>query len=215
MFYDLERRWLIFALIFGICFLGVAFSRSQDFFLYLDKEIYSGALILSYSTGWIRTWEIITVLGRSSFVYPIFSIPTFFLIFQKKDKKSIFVFLILVVAILSKSFLKDFFATARPVSFSLIENPTSYAFPSGHAFNAVLFFLLVPGFWMVLIRKKSTVPFLYKIIYISGLILVCFSRIFLGVHWFSDVLGGVFLGFVFVYLFKYVLHRFYGREFLF
>jgi undecaprenyl-diphosphatase len=60
-----------------------------------------------------------------------------------------------------------------------------YSFPSGHTFSATLFCL-------ILLSKYPT-EFVFNIISI----LVGFSRIFLGVHYPTDIIGGIIFGFLF------------------
>lgn len=59
-----------------------------------------------------------------------------------------------------------------------------YSFPSGHTFAATLFSLLM--------LKKYPKEFLFNIVSV----LVGFSRIFLGVHYPTDIFGGMLFGFV-------------------
>ena len=90
--------------------------------------------------------------------------------------------------------LKELVGRPRP-PYSILESPPhNPAFPSGHAFHAILLF----GFLLiVLVGERVKNPRLR--LALQGLlvfmILACgSSRVYLGVHWPSDVLGGYLLG---------------------
>ena len=91
--------------------------------------------------------------------------------------------------------IKILFARKRPYNESLtIINYTHkqhnkitdiYSFPSGHTFSATLICLILLG--------KFPREFVFNII----AVLVGFSRIFLGVHYPTDIIGGIIFGFLF------------------
>lgn len=63
-----------------------------------------------------------------------------------------------------------------------------YSFPSGHTFTATIFSLIM--------LKKFPQEFVFNIVPV----LVGFSRIFLGVHYPSDIIGGMIFGFIFYHI---------------
>ena len=94
----------------------------------------------------------------------------------------------------------------RPIN-ALIEI-SGYSFPSGHATMATIFFVLLLYAFKDDIKNKTL-----KILFISGTILaflfVGLSRVYLNVHWFSDVLAGFALGLfwltLLVLIFKFII----------
>jgi undecaprenyl-diphosphatase len=86
--------------------------------------------------------------------------------------------------------LKLLLHRARPTN-ALI-SASDFAFPSGHTTFAVVFFGLIA---YLLFDKMKTNYWTWLVAAFSFLVLLIgFTRIYLNVHWLSDVLGGLFLG---------------------
>ena len=126
------------------------------------------------------------------------------LVFKKTRKCGITVILsYLMVYGLGQYVLKDLIARPRPCHIDqtielLISRPSSYSCPSTHsgwAFaGAVSIFLY---------NKKFGIPVLLFSI------LIAFSRLYLFVHFPSDVLFGILLGILFAMIFKYIINKVY------
>lgn len=92
-------------------------------------------------------------------------------------------------------FLKIIIARPRPDLISHLTEVNGFSFPSGHAFMAVSFY----GFLAYLVfrgnykRKNGMVMFLVSLISLIG-----FSRVYLGVHWPTDILGSFILGAIWI-----------------
>ncbi len=111
-------------------------------------------------------------------------------------KKSLWFNLLLAIFSLSLGWLfvktfKELFHHARPQN--ALQHLASYSFPSGHAVMSFILFSLV-----IYCFKNNIQHKIIKFLFITScsllILLIGFSRIYLNVHWFSDVLGGFMLG---------------------
>jgi undecaprenyl-diphosphatase len=106
--------------------------------------------------------------------------------------------------------LKEVVGRARP-DLSRMVNGTGYSFPSGHVMAAVALWGLLPVVVGLYTRRRAlwwaSVAFAATII-----LLVAASRVYLGVHWFSDALAGLLLGSFFLLGVEAVLHAAHSRH---
>ncbi|PJE76052.1 phosphatase PAP2 family protein [Candidatus Uhrbacteria bacterium CG10_big_fil_rev_8_21_14_0_10_48_11] len=88
--------------------------------------------------------------------------------------------------------LKHIFARPRPL-FSPLTIENTYSFPSGHSLSALVFYGLLALFvyWYTTNHQRRV----WAAVIASLIILaIGFSRVYLGVHWLSDVIGGYLIG---------------------
>jgi membrane-associated phospholipid phosphatase len=94
----------------------------------------------------------------------------------------------LVLSVYLNAVIKDWVAQPRPFDYADVESvtrPDEYGFPSGHAQHAALIWPLLAAHF----RKRW-----FTLLAIAMVFLIGFSRVQLGVHFPSDVLGGWVLG---------------------
>lgn len=144
----------------------------------------------------VNIFKIITSFGDWFILLPIV-ILSFFLL--KDKKKSIFIAGNLLFSFCTCFILKIIIQRPRPDNMLVTEN--SFSYPSGHTFVSIAFY----GFLLYLINKSNiskNKKYIFNIVLIMLLFLIAISRVYLNAHFASDVLGGIFGGLI--YLFIYI-----------
>ncbi len=85
--------------------------------------------------------------------------------------------------------IKLLFKIPRPLSNFITE--TDFSFPSGHATTAVVFFGILS---YLILKKYKNVNFEVITASIFMVLLIGSTRLYLGIHWLSDIIGGFALG---------------------
>ncbi|MBC7472329.1 MAG: phosphatase PAP2 family protein [candidate division SR1 bacterium] len=128
-----------------------------------------------------------------------------FYILKRKFMDGLLTFLAIFLASTVTYFLKIITARSRPDMMFRLATENNFSFPSGHATIAFTVYpILLIMFWRSMQSKgKSMSVLTYILVGILTLIpiLVGISRLYLGVHFFSDVLAGTIIGLFFSYLF--------------
>ncbi|MBP1904034.1 undecaprenyl-diphosphatase [Paenibacillus turicensis] len=133
-----------------------------------------------------------TWLGSTPQVLVISVITMLFLFFGLKHRKELWLFLISGSgSVLLNVLLKLKFSRQRPTLHRLIEE-TGYSFPSGHSMAAfTLYFTIAFLIWKHMPNTFSRV--LTILVSAFLIVIIGVSRIYLGVHFPSDVVGGYFI----------------------
>lgn len=179
---------------FLVCLLGViAFGLLADemgegdtvgFDAFVREGVHSLAtplltpLMIFFS--FVGDWPFLTIIGLAIFGFLLYI----------KWKREAVIFLITNAGELTLNLsLKAFYKRVRPEPLFDYELPASYSFPSGHALGAFCFFGILA--WIIARNVGNTGAKLAVWIVAAGLILsIGLSRIYLGVHYPSDVLAG-------------------------
>ena len=112
----------------------------------------------------------------------------------KQGRKTYFValWLVLLGVGLSVRYGKNIFHRIRPADVGFYEE-TNFSFPSGHSTTAMVLFGMI-AYFLIRNSHHRKQRILYLLLGLFIILLVGFSRIYLGVHFLSDVLGGYLLG---------------------
>jgi undecaprenyl-diphosphatase len=143
------------------------------------------------SPAYTITANVITFLGSAYFIVPAYLLIIYILIRKKYLRYSIWVTVIAMVSLLSGLGFKQIFHRTRPV-LPLIAGADGYSFPSGHSLNGFTFFgLLAYLAWKSSLRRELK-WLVFLLLLLIGF-MIGFSRIYLRVHYASDVLGSLLL----------------------
>jgi len=135
-----------------------------------------------------------------------------FLIFKYK-REALFTIFTMMSGLITSSvkFLVD---RPRPLPslVRIIEKTRQQSFPSGH----VVFYIVFFGFLFLLMFRLTALPKVLRVSVSACCLLliltVPISRIYLGAHWFTDVLGGLLLGLLCLYTLSYYYLKKYGNH---
>ena len=114
-----------------------------------------------------------------------------FLYFKKHYKEALFLAITMTTCGLAMPLLKNIFSRERPNFYRLIEI-SGYSFPSGHTTSATTMYLTL-AIILLSIMKKLNKYFVFSIA-VLGIVIIGGSRIYLGVHYPTDVMAGICLG---------------------
>lgn len=192
---------LIITFICLILILGIIVSIFQSQITQIDEIGYQIiSKLISEKT--LPITKFITSFG-SSICLLFFSIFLFIIIKDKRIGFCIFINLFLSGAL--NQILKNIFKRPRPTGYRLIAE-TGYSFPSGHSMVSLAFY----GLLIYIIYKKIKNIYLRNSLIVLLIILtisIGISRIFLGVHYTTDVIAGFLISICYLIVFTNVLKR--------
>jgi undecaprenyl-diphosphatase len=204
----LSKELFLLLCVFTASLFGFLFIAYRVF--YLDKtgaDEKAFALAQSLvSTTTTRVMEFFTFFGSHYFLIPANILLCVYFLLRKKSRYSIKISAISLSSLLIMLGLKLLFNRHRPL-IPLLEPARGLSFPSGHAFMSVCFY----GLLMIIIWKEEKPHPLLKwtllLLVVLLLLLIGFSRIYLRVHYFTDVLAGFCIGFSWLFLSSYLIDR--------
>jgi len=204
----LSTEMIIVLLIFILSIVGFIYITRNVFIL--KNEVFDYKVFDFLKTHVSKTNNNImlffTFLGTHIFLIPANIILIIYYLFIKKHKWYSIKIPVIALSSMALMFaLKAFFGRKRP-DIPLLREAEGLSFPSGHAFMSVTFYgLLIYIIWnsvQTKWKKWTLAILLFLLILIIG-----FSRIYLRVHYPSDVLAGFAIGFLWLVISVYIINR--------
>lgn len=195
-------RWMLLF----ICLIGFL-ALAEDVF---HQEIMNGDIVGYDIISKLFKFNVSTPIAKfiTNFGGAIFVISlTTILFFVIKDKKiGISIITNLGIVTILNQIIKFIMQRPRPTEFRIIEEK-GYSFPSGHSMVSLAFY----GYLIYLIYKYINNKHLKRTLIIILSVLICIigvSRIYLGVHYTSDVLGGFLISFAYLIIYIELVNKF-------
>lgn len=152
----------------------------------------------------------LTALGSSS-VLTVFALLAYAAIIGAKDRVGfLHLTLALVGAFAWPELLKDYFARERPDELLHLVTVRTLSFPSGHSFGAAACYATFAFFFARFVPRWSTEAFCYVLAVLIVLV-IGMTRIYLGVHYPTDVLAGISAGGAWAFLLAAVFSLWYRK----
>jgi len=143
------------------------------------------------SPGMDAFMNTLTTMGTALVIVPLFVVVVAALLWQRRYGAAVFLGLSSGGALALEATMKVIFERPRP-RLAWARVLPDYSFPSGHTTNAVVFYVAVAVFlWSVFGRRIGLVGLCVAIALALG---VGVSRIYLGYHYLTDVVGGILAG---------------------
>lgn len=197
----MKKFFYLFVLLFFVDLIMVITGFSSNF----DNAI---SLFFSVHNNVIFTniFKAISFICSPKFMI-VLNVLLFIFIIVKKKYKLFIIVLSSISSVIINNLVKIIVKRERPDYLRMVMEK-SYSFPSGHAMISVLFFESI----IYLVNKynlkyKKLITFSLS----TFVLLVGISRIYLGVHYLTDVVGGYLLGFIVLFL---IIHLFERKKFV-
>ena len=164
---------------------------------------------------WLRFAALdITALGGAPVLGLVVASIAGFMILQGLRRTALFVCVASTGGMLLNSWLKEIFQRARPDVVPHLREVMSLSFPSGHAMTSAVVYLTLGAILMRVVPRRTTKIYCMAVAILLA-VLVGLSRVYLGVHYPTDVLAGWLVGFswaLFCWLVERAIERRRGAE---
>jgi undecaprenyl-diphosphatase len=203
-------------LIIFIILAGVIKYRTPFYSTLIKFDVgISGILNNSTSLGVAKVMLFVTYLGNAEILIASYSVLIIILVILHEELIAAFFAAGLALGQTLSVTMKNLLARTRPDDAIITISHSGYAFPSGHALISMVFYGFI-GYCLVHVMHKSWQKWLTGCIAGVVIFMIGFSRIYLGVHWASDVIGGWLAGgailILLILIFKKIQERFHLQK---
>lgn len=150
--------------------------------------------IATHHSRWLTIFMTeVTPLGTGAVVLMIVGVAAAFLWHTEHRHSARLLLAATAGSILLNNALKLYFQRDRPNIFEWQTHAASSSFPSGHAMSATVVYGTV-AYLLARLQKRRWARALTLFLAVVMILLICFTRLYLGVHYPSDVIAGIIVG---------------------
>ena len=146
-----------------------------------------------HTTAWDNVMVEITALGTGTVVMMIVAVAALFLVLTQHKYSAMLLLVSTLGGLVLNGVLKLGFNRPRPTIFVPEVHAVSSSFPSGHAMSAAIVYGTV-AYLAARLHKRAWARALVMLAALIVIVAICISRLYLGVHYPSDVVAGVVIG---------------------
>ena len=175
---------ILFALLFSIDLWLVATARIQPF----DESTIQ--TVVAFRNDRLTT--VFRAVSHCGDVWSILGLCVLLIALPGRTKIGLPVSLMVTVGALAQTLFKELVARPRPDAVNWLAVESTYSFPSGHSCTSMIFWVAMAvllGRFLIIKNKKIASVFL-RIGFVAFAGLIGVSRVYIGVHFPSDVVGG-------------------------
>lgn len=193
------------AILLGILTYLVYYHPISNIDVTFSRDFQSEGDTVLKKTLLFNVFRAVSFIGTPLIAAPIVILTSLFFWLFKFYRESAYAILT-AISIPVDFIIKNIINRPRPTEdvVNIIDNQVSPSFPSGH----VVFFTVFFGYVIIsmLINKKINryLRFIAIATSVTLIVLISFSRVYLGAHWITDVIGGYLVGFIILALVAYL-----------
>ena len=199
---SIERALLVTLLLIGgalFAFFQLASEVSEGDTLALDRAILVGLRTpgnpaVPIGPHWLpEAMTDLTAFGSPTGLLLVCAVLIVYLLLARRLRTALFVFAASAGGMALGSLLKHVYARPRPTIVPHLVDVTSTSFPSGHATDSAMVYLTLAALLARTVPERAVRIYIIGVAILLTLLIGC-SRVFLGVHYPSDVVAGWTLG---------------------
>lgn len=197
-----SNRYLIIIIILISLFLELCIHVYGNHIFMIDNKIYNFISTYFMNNNITSLMKIITYFGNQL----LFIITIMILVILKNKKISYSIILNLISSFSVNQVVKFIIRRSRP-NINRIVKASGFSFPSGHSMVSFAYY----GYLIYLVNKyvkDKNKRLSYTIMLSLLIVLIGFSRIYLGVHYFTDVIGGYLFALIYLLIYTNIINKY-------